>query len=78
MWYDRNVSNPFFTPINPTPEIHINEESDDENEASNDDDEDSNDVNEKVVEFKLSEKDTLEQITIESEDKDSYEEEIID
>ena len=78
MCYYSNASTHILVTTNPSPETNINEESDDENEASDDDDEDSNDVNEKVVEFKLSEKDTLEQITIESEDKDSYEEEIID
>ena len=55
--FDINTSNPIFTPIDPTPETHINDESDDENQDSDDDDEDSNDDNEKVDEFKLSDKD---------------------
>ena len=75
--FDINTSNPIFTPIDPTPETHLNDESDDENQDSDDDDEDSNDDNEKVEEFKLSDKDPPAPITIESEDKDSDEEEII-
>ena len=71
--YDRNTPNPIFTPIDPTAETHINDESYDENEDKDDDDEDINDDNDKVESFKLLDKDTPEPITIEGEDKYSEE-----
>ena len=69
---DTDTPTPIFT-INPTPDT----EPDNKHKGSEDGDEDNYDENEKVEEVEPPKEDTLDLISIESDDKDSDEREII-
>ena len=67
----RDTPIPISKPINPTPETHINEETDDKNEDSEDDDKDIYNDNDAVEEVEPPEEDTPDPITIENDEKGS-------